>query len=685
MARSTRFSCFTLALVAASGATACTGEIGSSEDGPPVVEPPGTPSGQDAGRVTLHRLNRVEYNNTVRDLLGTAQSPADAFPADDHAFGFDNMADTLVLSPVQFELYERASEALADEVLDVGLPSTTTRYEAEVVGGSIGQASGSAWLLWSNGDVVATQPLVSDGNYVIRARAWQSAAGPDAARMTITVGSQSFGPFDIGGSEAAPTTIEQPVALTGNSAIITVSFVNDYVDDVTGDDRNLYVDWVELEGPVGAVTQNPLRDAFLSCDPVVEGEPCVRSIIETFGRRAYRRPLEAAEVDGLVSIFELAAAQGDDEIEGMKLVLRAMLTSAHFLFRVEIDEDPESLTAHPLSDFELATRLSYFLWSSTPDDELLDLAAQKKLQDAATLSAQVKRMLDDPRADALVDNFAGQWLFLRALASREPNAIAFPDFDEELRASMHQEANLFLKAFLKDESLSLPELVTADFSYVDARLSEHYGLGDVNGSEHQKVTFDSAERGGYLRSGAWLTLTSNPDRTSPVKRGKWILENLLCAEPPPPPAGVEGFKPEDLEAKSQAQLLAQHREDPICAACHNLMDPLGLAMENYDGVGAWRTLDHGFPIEPAGEFEGESFASPGEFVDLLAEDERFSECAVEKMMTYALGRGTSESDLEYLAEINDGFRGDGMKLRRLVERVVLSEPFRYRRGEKGGK
>ncbi len=663
------------------GGLSCTGELGDVPGGG-VIEPPGTPSGKDAGRVTLHRLNRVEYNNSLRDLLGVTNNAADDFPADDHAFGFDNMADTLVLSPVQFELYERNAENVADLVLDVGALSTTTRHEAEVVGGSVGQASGGAWLLWSNGDVVVSEPLEGDGDYVVRARAWQSAAGPDPARMTITVGSQVFGPFDIDGAEATPVTVEQPVSLSGPNAIVTVSFVNDFLDDVTGDDRNLFVDWVELEGPIGSVTENPLRDAFLTCDPIADGTPCVRSIIEDFGRRAYRRPLEPSEVDGLESIYNLAAAEGDDETEGLKLVIRAVLTSAHFLFRVEIDEDPESLTAHPLTDFELASRLSYFLWSSTPDDTLLDLAEQGTLGDPKVLAQQVDRMLDDEKSAALVDNFAGQWLFIRALASRDPNYLTFPDWDEELREAMRVEANMFFDAFIADESLSLPELVQADFSYVNDRLAEHYGLTDAGTPTHEKQTFDSGERGGYLRSGAWLTVTSNPDRTSPVKRGKWILENLLCDEPPPPPPGVEGFTAEDLDGKSQAELLEAHRADPACAVCHNAMDPLGLAMENFDGIGAWRTMDKTFPIEPAGELEGKSFETPAEFVDLLSEDPRFSACAVEKMFIYALGRGPTKADEPYLGEIDDAFRGDGMKLRKLVAQIVTSEPFRYRHGEK---
>jgi hypothetical protein len=428
----------------------CVGQVG---DGDEVSDPPGTPSGEDPGRVTLHRLNRVEYNNSIRDLLGTTLTPADDFPSDDHAYGFDNMADTLTLSPVQFELYERAAEAIADDVLTIGAASAIERYEAEEVGGTVGTESGTAWNLYSNGDVVVTQQLPSDGQYIIRARVWQTAAGPDDASVSMAVNGETFGPFDVAATSSAPVILEQEFTGTAGTATAMVSFLNDYVDEESGDDRNLLVDWIEIEGPIGATTGNALREKLVICEPATEGDSCVRDIISTFGRKAYRRPLTDDEVEGLFGLYNLAIENGDDDTEGLKLVLRSMLTSSHFLYRVEVDSDPTSITAHPLGDFELASRLSYFLWSSTPDDELLDLAEAGTLADQEQMAAQVDRMLDDPKSQAMVDNFAGQWLFTRALADASPSSEKFPAFSEELRASMKAEADAFFKEFLKSKSL----------------------------------------------------------------------------------------------------------------------------------------------------------------------------------------------------------------------------------------
>ncbi|MFO0548292.1 MAG: DUF1592 domain-containing protein [Polyangiaceae bacterium] len=674
MRRLTAFALLsTLALAAG-----CTGHIGGDDGGED--PPPGTPSGNDPGRVTLHRLNRAEYNNTVRDLLGTSLTPADDFPSDDHSYGFDNNADALVMSPLMLELYERAAETLAHDVLDTGIPSSITRYEAEDVGGTVGAASGGAWNLYSNGDVVVTQVLPAAGKYRVRARVWADAAGPDAAQASFSINGLTYGPFDVTASAASPAVLEQEIDLGAGTATVMVSFLNDYYDSATGQDRNLYVDYLEVEGPIGGMLTNPLRDRFVTCD-LDTGDPCVREIIEGFGRRAYRRTLSAAEVDGLVSVYQLALDNGDDANKGIELVLRAILTSPNFLFRVEIDDEPTSLEAHPLSGFELASRLSYFLWSSTPDDTLLDLAESGELVDPTVLEAQVDRMLADDKSRALVDNLGGEWLFFRALAGKTPTAAAYPSFDETLRASMQAEAEAFFSDLLHDPDLTLTDLVRADFTYVDARLAEHYGLPAPTSGALERVAVGGAPRGGLLRQGAWLTVTSNPDRTSPVKRGRWILENLLCDEPPPPPPGVEGFKPQDLEVKTQKELLAAHRADPACSGCHASMDPLGLALENYDGIGAFRTEDKGEPIDPSGEVGDVSWQTPDELLDLLSVDPRLPACAVEKMFVYALGRGVDASDAPYLENLSAEFQVNGLALRELLRLIATSEPFRFRRGE----
>ena len=662
--------------------TACVGDIGG--EGQSTTDPPSVTQG-DPTWVGIHRLNRAEYNNTVRDLLGTSLTPADEFPADDHSFGFDNIADALNLSPVQLELYERAAETLTEEALAAAQASLLERHEAEDVGGTVGSASGSAWNLYSNGEGSFTQSFPSAGDYVVRVRAWQSAAGPDAAQMSISVGSSVLGPFDVTGSESSPTLIEQTVSVSAGAQPVSVAFLNDYYDQATSADRNLFVDYVELEGGGGAAS--PLRDRIVTCDFVAEGQPCLREIVSGFAERAWRRPLTDAEVDALLGVAALATSQGDDEEEGLKLAIRATLLSPHFLFRVELDPDPTSEVSHPLTDFELASRLSYFIWSSMPDEELFELARAGGLSDPATLSAQVDRMLADPKSAALVENYAGQWLFTRALLDHQTNYQAFPDFDDELRAAMKIEADMFFEEFIKSDEHALPELLQADFSFVNDRLASHYGIPAASGADFERVVFSEGERGGLLKQGMWLTVTSNPDRTSPVKRGKWVLENLLCSSPPPPPPGVEGFKPEDVEAKTQRELLAQHRADPVCASCHETMDNIGLGLENFDGIGAYRTEDKGTTIDASGNVEGAAFAGPDELVGLIGADPRFSSCAVKKMFTYALGRGTVPADQEYFDQITDDFEAGGLKLRQLVKLIVLSEPFRFRRGQgvEGGK
>lgn len=666
-----------------SGLFGCTGDVGDDDDGEG-AGPPGTPSGEDPGRVTMHRLNRAEYNNSVRDLLGTATRPADEFPSDDHSYGFDNIADTLTLSPLQLELYERSAEILSEEALGLSVLSTIDRFEAEDVGGSVGQPTDDAWNLYSVGDVTVTQTLPEEGSYVVRVRAWQDAAGPDAAQMTLTVGGMIVGTFDVEALAANPATIEQTIQASAGNATVMVSFDNDFYDEATMADRNLYVDYIEIEGPIGATGTNPLRDKLISCEPSTDGEACVREFIETFVRRAFRRPLEEIEVQALLDIYGLALDAGDDENEGLKLIVRAALTSPHFIYRVEIDPDPESQEAHPLGAFELASRLSYFLWSSTPDDTLLDLAQSGELLDSSVLAEQVDRMLDDPKSAALVDNFAGQWLFTRALADKSPDYMVFEEFDDELRTSMKSEADLFFGEFLKEDGPSLNNLIDSDFTFLNNRLADHYGLDAVSGSALTRTNLSTKERGGLLRQGSWLTVTSNPDRTSPVKRGKWILENLLCDAPPPPPAGVEGFKPEDLEAETQRELLAQHRNDPACSGCHSIMDPLGLAMENYDGIGRWRTEDKNSAIDASGEFEDEAFQTQEQFIALLVKDPRLSSCATEKVFTYALGRAPDKTDEPYLINIDEEFQAEGLTLRTLFKLIVQSEPFRYRRGEQEG-
>lgn len=666
-----------LAALVALGAVGALGCSGGSDDPAPVTS---YDPNADPGRVTMHRLNRVEYNNTVRDLLGTTKTPADDFPADDRGYGFDNISDVLSISPLQLELYERAAEDLAIEAMLLPSQSEKLLTEAETLQGQVGAVSGDAWNLWSSGELPLTYEFPSTGKYRVKARVWGDQAGSEPVQVNLLLGGTVAGTFDVASTSASPEEISAEADVNAGTKVVSVEFLNDYYDEASGADRNLYIDWIEVEGPLGATGANPIREKIVVCD-IATGDPaCVRQVIEKFAERAFRRPLQAAEVDKLVAFVDLAKAQGQTVDQGVQLALQAILTSPHFVFRVEVDPDPASLEKHPLNDFELASRLSYFIWSSMPDEELLQAAREGRLQDPAELEAQVARMLEDPRAEALIDNFAGQWLYTRALDDHTPDYYAFPDWDEDLKESMRTETELFFREFLYGD-LPVSQMLTADFTFLNDRLAEHYGL-PAPGGDFVRVNLDDPNRMGLLTLGSLLTVTSFPTRTSPVKRGKWVLTQLLCDEPAPPPANVEGLPTEEVPTGSIRDRLEQHRADPTCASCHKIMDPLGFGLESFDGIGAFRTEDSGFPVDSTGELpSGEKFNGAVELSQIVSADPRFPECVAEKMFTYALGRGAEIPDAPYLKHINEEFEARGQTLKQLIAVIATSEPFRMRRGE----
>jgi hypothetical protein len=393
--------------------------------------------------------------------------------------------------------------------------------------------------------------------------------------------------------------------------------------------------------------------------------------------------LTPAEIDALIEVPRASLAAGEGIEDASQLMLRTMLLSPHFVFRVEVDPDPSSATPHALSDHELASRLSYFIWSSMPDDELLDLADAGMLQDPDTLRAQVQRMLENDKAEALLSNFAGQWLFIRALEDHEPDYAAFPTFDDGLRAAMRTEAEMYFREFLFGDE-TMDRLLTADFTFVNDRLAGHYDLPSAAsaGAEFERVSLAGSERAGLLTQGALLTVTSYPTRTSPVKRGKWVLQQLLCSPPPAPPPGVEGLTQEEMPTGSLRERMEQHRSNPVCASCHALMDPIGFGMENYDGIGAYRVSDQGFDVDPSGTLpDGTGFSGALELAGLLAADNRLPRCMAQQLFTYALGRGTQPYDSDDLDSVTQAFVSGGYHFRQLVELIVLSDAFRMRRGE----
>jgi hypothetical protein len=511
------------------------------------------PAPADPGTLTLRRLNRVEYNNTVRDLLETSLRPADNFPDDDVHHGFDTIGSTLSISPLHLEMYERAADELIQELF---------------------------------------------------------ADAPTSAR----------------------------------------------------------------------------RQRLLFCN-VGTDLACARNVISAFAKKAFRRPVAAPEVDRLAALIGTAQAAGATQEQGVQVALKSVLMSPHFVYRVEIDADPESTTPRRLSNHELASRLSYFLWSTTPDDELLQAADEGRLQQDGDLKAQVARLLDSPKAASLVANFAGQWLFTRSIDKHEPDSRAFPNFNAELRSAMRQETERFFEAFLNEERV-LGQILTADFSFLDARLATHYGL-PAPGQAFGQVSLSGSERLGLLTQGTFLLLTSVPTRTSPVKRGKWVLEQLLCSPPKPPPPGVDGLDEGPGVAGTLRERLEQHRADPVCASCHNTMDPIGLGLENFDAVGAYRTMDNGQPIVAAGELPGAiPFSSAKELAALIAKDSRFDACVTQQLVNYGVGRGLKTQDVDayaardkqWVAHLTQQARMRGGTIRDTIETVVTSELFRSRRG-----
>lgn len=631
----------------------------------------------DPGRVTMRRLNRAEYNNTVRDLLDDATAPATDFPADDFGHGFNNIADVLSTAPVLVEKYDLAAKALAEAVIaKEATPGQTTRVQAEDGAKSTGAAAGEFWNLYSNGTISSQVNFVTTGRYTFRVRAAQTAAGPDAANMVLTLDGRQLASFTVTALQAAPGTYTVDADVMQGSHRVEVEFTNDFY--MPPDDRNLLVDWVEVQRP-GTVV-DPSVAKVMVCDPSAAG--CVRTILTRFGRKAWRRPLTSVEVDRYASIVTSAQAEGETVKSGLALSLQAMLLSPNFLYRVELDADPTSLAAHPLSDHELAARLSYFLWASTPDDTLSRVADDGMLQQPAVLEAQVTRMLADPKARSLTTQFAGQWLWSNQVEDAAPSASVYANVTAATKTAMRLETERFFEHFLTQDVSALG-LLGSDFTFVNDTLADHYGLTRPGSTTLQRVAVTNGVRGSVLGQAGVLTVTSFPTRTSPVKRGAWVMSNLLCQEPPAPPPGVEALPAPQMPNASLRQRMEAHRANPTCAGCHAMMDPIGFGMEPFDGVGRTRTQDTGgFAIDASGTLpDGRTFNGPAELTRILKDDPRFPHCLSEKLFTYGLGRSPTRQESCQVEAITHQFAERGHRLSGLVKAITSSRSFTHRRGE----
>lgn len=646
------------------------------------------------GRVTLRRLNRVEYRNTVRDLVGVDYKPTDEFPSDDVGYGFDNIGDVLTLSPVLMEKYFAAAEQIAEEAINadanskgMAAPVDLDRVKATEAVKPFGE--GGKYFI-SNGTINFQVKAEKPGEYRVQIRAWGDQGGDEPARMKVEIAGQPEKVIDIKAIRTNPGSYEVSFILDKPAELpVKISFVNDaYLekkDGKPGYDRNLLVESVQLVGP--APTNKPVLSDFhkrtFACHP--DGnhvDDCSRKIISKLTERAYRRPPRSEEIGRLTDLFNQSRRSGETYESGVQLALKAMLISPHFLFKMEADPGYNfNAPVRKLSDYELATRLSYFLHSTMPDEELYELAKSGRLQMDGNLEKQVQRMLKSQRVNQLVDQFGMQWLQLRNLQNIGFDRKRFPTFDGGLRRDFMNETRQFLSYIIREDR-SVLELLDADYTFVNDNLAKHYGIKDVQGRQFRKVSVDKGSgRGGLITQASILAVTSNPTRTSPVKRGRWILEQILGTPPPAPPPNVPELKADDAELSGTLrQKMEQHRKDPACANCHAKMDPLGFGLENFDAVGSWRTIDGKDKIDSSGELpSGEKFSGPAELkVILMGRKKEFVQNLVEKMLIYSLGRGLDSNDQCAVEEISKAVEKDGYKFSRMVIEIVKSEPFQKR-------
>ena len=785
------------------------------------------------GRVTLRRLNRIEYSNTVRDLLGVDIRPADDFPLDDVGYGFDTIGDVLSLPPLLMEKYLAAAERLVDRAfvapksasgvirswtarelqgdakdvsdapgglrmgsngqlgvrfdfpakgkyvlrvkaygeqagaeaakmairLDgsvlrtVDVAATVSQpgeYETEIAiarpgtrtiaiqflndffrpgegaGATIdrnlvvstieliraetgwlwpvdsfdsrkltgGSEAGQVRALSSSGEISASIQANADGNYQIDFVAYGTQAGGEPVRAALQVDGKQVHIFDIPAVEAMPGVYSYRVVLKHGKHIISLAFLNDYYrpddpDPAKRGDRNFFVKSLAVSGSAPAslpdshqrlIIRQPKNDA--------DWKSAARDCLGPLLYKAYRRPVRMEEVERFVNLVEMVHEDGESFERGIKLAVEAMLVNPQFLYHVELDrkrksEGVENGLVRPLNEWELASRLSYFLWSTMPDDELMRMARDKRLQDDAVLVAQVRRMLADPKSRSLVENFAGQWLYLRLLKNVSPDKERFPAFSEQLRGDMLRETESFLESVIKEDR-SILDLIDSDDVFVNERLAKHYGIDGVEGDQFRRVMLPGGHvRGGLLTQASLLTLTSNPTRTSPVKRGKFLLEQVLGTPPPPPPPNVpelDGDKKGPLQGTLR-QRMEQHRSNPSCASCHAKLDPLGFGFENFNAIGAWRDQDGESPVDASGVLPGGTqFNGVQGLKQFLLQErsEQFTRTLAEKLLIYGLGRGLEPSDRCAVDTIVESVGKDSYRFSTLITEIIKSDPFRKR-------
>ena len=682
----------------------------------------------DPGRVAVHRLNRAEYTNAVRDLLGLEVDGRALLPDDANQESFGNIASVLSVSPALLERYLSAASQVSR--LAVGTAARAAMVDTYRVPKALVQDQRTRDDLpcGSQGGTVIRHTFPVDGEYTIkvllRRQLYYYIIGMgDPHQIEIRLDGTLLKRFDIGGEakgraaaesfigqnlgdpeweyymQNADADLEVRIPVRAGARDVSVSFVKQYYE-TTGILRpaergfarsvdELYhghpaVDTVLIGGPYAATGPGDTasRRRVFACHPKdgAEEGACAKQILSTLARRAYRRPVTGKDIERLLRFYDAGRAEGGFEA-GVQRGIERILASPSFLFRIEDEPAGKAPgTVYRLNDLTLASRLSFFLWSSIPDDELLDAAIRGKLSEPATLAKQVRRMFDDPRSVALVDNFAAQWLSLGKLAGLVPDPDAYPEFDENLREAMKQEHRLFMESQLRAD-LSVMNLVSANYTFVNERLARHYGIPNIYGDHFRRVTFDDGKRGGLLGQAGILAATSYPNRTSPVLRGKWVLANLLGSPPPPPPADVPALKDagEDGQPRSIRDRMDAHRRNPACASCHARMDPLGFSLENYDALGKWRSASDGVPVDAAASLpDGFRFEGPNGLRSLLvSRSDEFVRTVTERLLSYALGRVLESSDQPAIRQIAREAATQDNRWSALIMATVKSTPFTH--------
>ena len=657
---------------------------------------PVDPNNPDPGRVTIRRLNRVEYNNTVRDLLGVNSRPADEFPEDDTGYGFDNIGDVLALPPILMERYLIAADRVLLDAIPAGPPppvkSQFTTAELRGQGLPLPEDKSTRALAFA-GEATLEYLAPVEGEYAVQVKVWGDQAGNEPVKMDLRVDNRPAKKADI--TASAPDkaqTVEDRVKFPRGAHTVSVAFANEFRDEKVPDPKKrvriLYIAGVEIEGPLKS-TPPPLNKAaeriFSAGLKSGENEAGARAILQEFANRAFRRAAIPAEVDRLMTIFKAAHKEGETWRDSLRITMKAVLVSPYFLYRIEWQPEagnPQKVVE--LNEFALASRLSYWLWSSTPDDELLSLAFRNQLR--ANLPAQVQRMLKDPKARALPENFGGQWLELRTLNVAAPDKQRFPEYSPALRDAMRRETEeLFWHIMQQNKPVT--EFLSADYTFLNETLAKFYGIGGVSGGDFRQVKLDPAtHRRGVLTHASVLTVTSDSIRTSPVKRGKWLLENILGITAPPPPPNVPALtEGEKVEATASVRArLEAHRTKPGCAGCHSLIDPPGFSLENFNAIGKWRDTDGPAAVDATGVLTtGQKFNGANDLTNILLTDRKdsFLRNVVNKMLTYALGRGMEPYDRPAIDAIVARMAKDGNTFQSMILAITDSVPFQKRRGD----